>query len=342
MTTLEIVELMEGMEAEYEEFLHGYDQALLYYSVKYKRFLTDLLGCRASYWIAVRASKIFGVLPMMAREGRWGTVWNSLPYFGSHGGVIAQEPLVVEALYKRYSAVVGAREVAAATVVTNPFAPSYESLIAFDTSDQRLGQVVRLEALGGSSPEEFWATVEASARRNIKKALASGVTVRIDNGAMSFLEACHRENMAAIGGKAKSPPFFRLIPKHFTAGKDYNIYVAEVGGTTVAALLLFYYNKTVEYFTPVVSANYRSFQPMALIIYTAMPEAARLGYVRWNWGGTWLSQTGLYRFKKKWNTAERPYKYYTKVNNQDLFRLTKAELMETYEGFYVLPLDAMR
>ncbi len=278
---------------------------------------------------------------MMAREGRWGTVWNSLPHFGSHGGVIAQELPVVEALYKRYNSVAGAREVAAATVVSNPFAPSYESLITFDTSDQRLGQVVHLEALGGSSPEGFWAAVEASARRNIKKALASGVTVRIDNGAMSFLEACHRENMAAIGGKAKSPRFFRLIPAHFTAGKDYNIYVAEVGGTTVGALLLFYYNKTVEYFTPVVSTDYRSFQPMALIIYTAMSEAARLGYVKWNWGGTWLSQTGLYRFKKKWNTADIPYKYYTKINNRFLLTLTEAEITEMYDGFYVLPFDAL-
>ena len=31
-----------------------------------------------------------------------------------------------------------------------------------------------------------------------------------------------------------------------------------------------------------------------------MASAAKRGMTRWNWGGTWLSQDGVYRFKKGW------------------------------------------
>jgi len=63
--------------------------------------------------------------------------------------------------------------------------------------------------------------------------------------------------------------------------------------------LLFYYGKTIEYFTPVFRNEYRSYQPMSLLIYQAMVDGAKAGYERWNWGGTWENQEGVYRFKSK-------------------------------------------
>ena len=127
----------------------------------------------------------------------------------------------------------------------------------------------------------------------------------------------------------------------FTPGSDYNLYLAYYDGKPVAGLLLFYFNKTVEYFTPVIKAEYRNIQPLSLLIYEAMEDSLMQGYRYWNWGGTWVTQDGVYRFKKRWGTQDHPYYYYTRVYNDSMFRLSKEELLKEYPDFYVVPFDKL-
>jgi hypothetical protein len=338
---VEVVDLTDSLEGAYEEFLHKLDSGLFYYSAAYRRFLVDLLGCSAPYRLAVRGGEIVGVLPLMAMDGRFGRVWNSLPFFGSHGGVLALDAGAAAALYEAYAQLLEAGDAVAATVISNPWAPLDERRLTFDLCDERVGQATDLGPLAGPLPDQFWDAIDSSARRNIRKAERSGVRVSTDCAAVGFLADCHTQNMSAVGGKPKTRRFFELLPGHFTPGEDYNVYVAEAENAAVGALLLFYYNRTVEYFVPATSEAARALQPMALIVATAMTEAARSGYRRWNWGGTWLDQEGVYRFKRKWNAAERRYRYYTRLIDRSLLSLRREELAPAYDGFYVLPFDAL-
>jgi hypothetical protein len=161
--------------------------------------------------------------------------------------------------------------------------------------------------------------------------------VRTDADALGFLEQTHRENMGEIGGRPKSPEFFAKVPKYFAAGRDYDVYVAERKGDRLAALLVFYFNKTVEYFTPATCVKAREIQPMALILRHAMLDAAARGFTRWNWGGTWMTQEGVYRFKKKWAADDHPYRHYIKVNDPAIFHSRKEDLLAGYPEFFVVP-----
>jgi lipid II:glycine glycyltransferase (peptidoglycan interpeptide bridge formation enzyme) len=114
------------------------------------------------------------------------------------------------------------------------------------------------------------------------------------------------------------------------------LYLADLNGTLIAALLLLYFNRTVEYYTPVVRMGYRTLQPLSLLIFTAMKDALRRGFIYWNWGGTWLTQDGVYRFKSRWNTRDYPYYYYTTIYRNSILKLTKQKLLEEYPYFYVL------
>ena len=49
---------------------------------------------------------------------------------------------------------------------------------------------------------------------------------------------------------------------------------------------------------PVVNSEARSLQPTSAIIYFAMNDTRERGFKLWNWGGTWASQDGVYKFKK--------------------------------------------
>ena len=104
-------------------------------------------------------------------------------------------------------------------------------------------------------------------------------------------------------------------------------------------LLVLYYNKTVEYFTPAIVEENRTDQPLPMIIYQAMCDAVKKGFKYWNWGGTWLTQDGVYAFKKKWGSVDLPYYYYTYIFNKDILQLNKDEVLKNYENYFVYPFD---
>jgi lipid II:glycine glycyltransferase (peptidoglycan interpeptide bridge formation enzyme) len=112
-------------------------------------------------------------------------------------------------------------------------------------------------------------------------------------------------------------------------------------GQPVAALLLLYFNRTVEYYVPATLEAERVHQPTSLILFQAMQDAARAGYTRWNWGGTWLNQDGVSRFKRKWGAQDSRYRYYIKLNAAEILKRSRSELLDAYPGFYVVPFDKL-
>jgi hypothetical protein len=68
----------------------------------------------------------------------------------------------------------------------------------------------------------------------------------------------------------------------------------------------------------------------------------RRGCRLWNWGGTWTSQGGVYRFKRKWGAEDRPYRYFIRINDRSVLDATPEELLERFPHFYVVPFSALR
>jgi hypothetical protein len=333
--------LCRNDEPAYETFLLGMDDSLLYYSLSYKSFLQDLLECQAEYWIAWDGDRVTGVLPLMWREGPFGRVLNSLPYYGSNGGVVATTIEAGHALTEKYNQLASAPEVLASAWICHPLRQS-ELRPKHTFVDERIGQFTSLEWSSSDVELAMRAAIDGSARRNIQKAQSSGVSVRMANEEFEFIHRIHFDNMKEIQGKAKSKEFFAKIPHHFKADSDYRIYVAERSGRMISGLLLFYFNRTVEYFTPVTVSTERESQPMALILSKAMVEAAQAGYIRWNWGGTWLSQDGVWRFKRKWGATEYRYNYFVQLNAPKILEHAKSELLEAYPDFFVVPFTQLR
>lgn len=336
MSNVRLSLLQPENAAEYEAYLATHPASLLYYGLKYRRFLEDLLDCESSYWIAHEDDQITGILPAMTKPGPAGRVINSLPYYGSNGGVLASSHSSEVALVQKFEELASASDVVSATWISHPYINS-AIIPSHDLQDERISQITPLV----DDRQILLERIDGSARRNIKKAQSEGITVRVQNDAFEFLEKAHRAGMASIAGNAKSGDFFRKVPLYFEADRDYRIYVAEREGNLCAALLLFYFNRTVEYYTPATLESERAAQPMALILLNAMLDGAAQGFARWNWGGTWLSQDGVGRFKQKWGATSNPYRYYTKINRPDIKKYAPKELIRSYPGFYVIPFSAL-
>lgn len=333
-----IVRTLRPEENEYyDQFLLRHQYSLFYHSSKYKTFLKELLGCEEQYLLAVEGEVIRGVLPLLFMERDRRRVYNSLPYYGSNGGIITDSDFARQKLTEAYNDIALSRSTISITVVTNPFDDQDAKGFVHNFEDYRIGQFIPLSNEG----VDWMSGIEASARRNVKKAMASGVSVGRDGSQIERLWQIHQANITVIGGYPKANAFFALVPRYFHEGEDYDLYVAQKDGVTIAALLVFYFNRTVEYFVPATDIEYRSIQPLALILLTALTEARQRGFIRWNWGGTWPTQTTLYRFKRKWAAVDRPYSYYTQLNDPSVLMKSKTELMAEFTNFFVVPFSAL-
>ncbi|MEW6096962.1 MAG: peptidoglycan bridge formation glycyltransferase FemA/FemB family protein [bacterium] len=338
---IKIEVLTENLFEDYKNFLLNNTGALFYYSLNFKNFLVNLLNCKNDYIISIENGEIKGVLPLMFIDGEYGRVYNSLPFFGSNGGIISSSRESYDLLIKEYNSIITDTQVGASTIISNPLIECNYEDIKYDLTDIRIGMLTNLK-FKQNHEEMILTEIDSTARRNINKAINSNIIVEIDNSQIEFLKNLHQENMRAIGGREKDDRFFSLIHRHFEEEKDYNIYVAKKEGKMIAGLLLFYFNKTVEYFTPGIMKEFGSLQPLSLIIYKAMVDASKQGYYFWNWGGTWLTQEGVYRFKKKWATISREYLYYIKINNPKIYNASKEELLNEYKFFYVIPFTKLK
>jgi hypothetical protein len=333
--------LAPHLAARYEAFLLARPETLLYQSWRYQNLLLDLLDCRQQGLLALDdQDAVLAALPLMAMDGPLGTVLNSLPFYGSNGALIGENLAARAALVVAYREIVQAPGTAASTLIENPLAPGCADGLAYDLIDERLGQLTPLPS-AGDEEAGLMQSFHYKTRNMVRKAEKLGVQVEVDNDAMTFLVAVHEENMREIGGLAKPRGFFDALPRHFSPGQDYRLYVARLVGEPVAAVLVLFYNRTAEYYTPVVRREYRDSQALSAAIFRAMCDAAAEGYAWWNWGGTWLSQDGVYRFKSRWGTRDLPYRYFTSVHNPAILKVGRAELLAAYPSFFTVPFSAL-
>ena len=165
-----------------------------------------------------------------------------------------------------------------ATIITNPLLEDhliYESSIKDFIRDERIGQITHLP----ENPEDELLTLFEDPRpRNIRRAVKEGIQVTSGNERISveFLYQIHVDNMKAIGGLSKTWDFFEKLLSDMPRDL-WSVYVGSIEDQPIAALLLFYFNKTVEYFTPVIISEYRNTQALALVIYQAMIDAVSQG-----------------------------------------------------------------
>jgi hypothetical protein len=338
---IHIEALTPQLAERYEAFLLARSETLLYQSWRYQSLLIDLLGCRQQGMLALdEGGHIQAALPLMAMDGPLGTVLNSLPFYGSNGALVGEDPAARAKLGAAYRRMLQKPGMAASTLIENPLAPGGAEGLGHDLIDERIGQLTPLPSMGDEEVA-LMQSFHYKTRNMVRKAKKLGVEVTVDNDAMPFLVAVHEENMREIGGLAKSRRFFEALPQHFRPGQDYRLYVARLEGEPVAAVLVFFYNRTAEYYTPVVGKEHRDSQALSAAIFRAMCDAAAQGYAWWNWGGTWLSQDGVYRFKRRWGTQDLPYRYFISVQNPAVLKASRAELLAAYPSFFTVPFSAL-
>jgi hypothetical protein len=320
------------------------------------RLLEGVTGASAHYLIALENGEIIGALPsFLKRNQKYGDVLNSLPWYGSNPGITvdpsyADRQQVKISMLNAFCELARENNVITSTIITRPFEKDqelYDKHTGHDFIDSRIGMVTSLPRFSRATIDaDLMAAIHSKTRNLIRKAQKSDISFWHDSSidSLHFLAQLHCENMKAIGVPSKDKDFFDALARIFKYDEDYRVYIAKKDGINIAALLVTYFNKTASYFTPAVAVDYREYQPLNLLIYNAMNDAAQKGCYYWNWGGTAQSAHGVYHFKKRWGSQECQYYYYIRAYRDisDILALSEEALLTEYPYFYILPFSQLR
>ena len=351
---IDTVTLTEDYEEGYTDMLHNCREAMFNHSIPYRNLLSDFLAGKPYYIIAIEGDEVVGAIPAFLKENtRYGNILNSLPFFGSHGGVLVRsnsddnkKARIKELLLNGFNALAKEKDCLLSTIVTSPLdldISFYEDNLPHKFKDKRVAQIAEFRNdVDDAEREIMYRLIEPSNRRAIRRPLKHGVTLELSRDFGPLFEM-HKENISSKEGNVKPMSFFQKV--HDLIGeKDYDLMYARKEEIIIAGLLVFFFKDMVEYFTPALRYEYSIEQGGTFLIYEGMKKAITNGYKYWNFGGTSESQQSLHRFKERWGTRDYPYYYYIVQhrNIDHILQMKPQDIMEEYKWFYVLPFSELR
>jgi hypothetical protein len=319
----------------YQKFVENASNSMLYHTNNYLSFASDLLGCQVEILAWEVNNEIVAACPWLFKEGAFGKVYNSLAYYGANGGVLYTEvesvgPFIaeMEAYLTQVSTV--------HTQISNPF--DEHLLVKSDFTQNRVAQITELPSQ--SEDSVVMEIFHSKTRNMVRKGLKEDVGVQVATN-LEFLAETHLQNMEAVNVNPKGDEFFKLLPKYFTQGQDYQVFEALIENGKAAALLVFYHLNMVEYYMPAIHIDYRNKQAMSALILRVMQDSIDKGYTIWNWGGTPISNENLYRFKSRFGAIDKLYTIQGKVNDKSIFSHSIQKITDSYPGMFVVPFDML-
>jgi hypothetical protein len=330
-------------EKEYIRFIANCENTLIYCDLNYLDAISEYTKAELYFVVDIVDHKILSILPFCIYFGSYGPVINSLPFYGSNGGIISRNKIDnFNLILDKVLEFAKENRCVSVTIIESPLNPMSDyDFVKFNYRDSRISLLNYFKDNITSS--ELIKAFEDPRPRNIRRAKKAGVKVKESHSVESveFLAKTHYENIVGIGGVPKNYDFFQLITRKLPTNQ-WVILEASVDGTRIASLLLLYSKDVIEYFTPVSLPEYRNIQAQALLVFTGMCFAIAKGINIWNWGGTWNTQKGVYDFKKKWGPMESKYNYYCAILDESILYKEKNSLLEQYPYFYVLPFSELK
>lgn len=334
------------------DFLRDNNHQLIYYTPKYLEFINSISDKIEVFYYCLfdNSNQIIALMPLAKKTNKeMEVVINSLPFFGSHGGFlynpkVKDKSIIQRQLMETILDKLKNENILSFTVIENSFLPLDEFVFfdcGFDIIDSRLGQFKDFKELDDtlSTREAILKSCHTKTRNAIRKGLSYNpkISIREDHATLKWIQFLHEKSIKALNGKFKSLRVFESLLSAFPSPKHSRIFVGEINAKKVAALIvLLHENYTVEYFTPVIDEDYKHTQLLSALIYESMCILKDEGFSLWNWGGTWESQEGVYRFKERFGSFTLPYRYFSKIFDQSIKKKTRNELTKEFNYFYTI------
>ena len=326
---------------EYGEFLSNNKHSTFYHSVNHLNFLKSQINSPLFFITSHEQNELVDVLPFFMKTTKFGKVINSLPFFGSYGGLVSSSNTSKKIL-EVFNEFNNENDVLSSVIVSNPFSNisiEYDKYFDHTYVDHRLIQCIKFENF---SKDLLWNSFEQRVRRSIRKCINLNVAIEklnLSYDVVNDFYSMHKSEIESKNGKVKPIDFFRNVKNNFEIHKDYDVFCAKLENKPISYLLVFYFNQFTEYYMPAYDPEQKNTQSTSLLIWESLQTSINKKMCYYNFGGTWPNQPELYRFKRGWNTTDFLYNYYIFCDVERIKNIDKSNLMKEFSNFYVVPYD---
>jgi hypothetical protein len=332
-----------------EEFVSFLDRlgktttSILAYHYPFYRDMLEAIGVgKAIYLGAFGDGSLVGILPTFVRESEVGAVYNSLPYFGPNAGVICQsDEMCAEihsVLLETLLNFAAQRNTLSCSIYT-PFRSDqfalYDSVMPSAIVIDKFTQYLDLATAVWSSEINY----------DLRKASRMGVQVSTEISPERIDEffAIYKQNCRDYGIPLKPRRGVDLLLEPNIRDQHSSIYFAIQNGRMIAGLLVLWSPVTASYYIPCTLATARALQPGTFLIDRAVQDARARGIRFWNWESSPSRDSGVYRFKEKWGSAEGSYRIYVQsfYPLEKFQQLGREAIARDFPFYFVYPFDLL-
>lgn len=342
---IDVEELATVQDAEIETFLDelgSLSHAVLGYHYPFYRDVLVEMGVGKPVYLGARlGGELVGMLPAFVRESEIGSAYCSLPFFGPNAGVLCADgrhqddihAALLQALLDR------ARQANALSCsVYTPFL--FEDFAQYDRfrPDVVVEKFTQYTNLQGAA----W---NSSIRYDLRRAERLGVTIEegILPERLDAFYAIYRSNCEDYGIPLKPKRCVELLVEPHVVGRRTRLYFAMQGGQMIAGLLAIHSPATASYYIPCTLHEARTLQPGTVLINRSFQDVQEAGVQIWNWEASPSRESGVYRYKEKWNAVEKTYRIYiwTPRGLEPFRQAGKDRLATEFPYFFIYPYDRL-
>jgi FemAB-related protein (PEP-CTERM system-associated) len=282
-----------------QAFVGGHGTAELFHRPAWS--IAVAAGCRqpSHYLVAERGAMMVGVLPLTEVRSRlFGSALVSAG-FAVGGGILADEPQVVEVLAAAAAQLAARIGCGSVELRGGPVPSGFEPV-----TGTYAGFARDLPA----SEDAILTAIPRKQRAEVRKALDLDLRVTVGTGAADrdAHYAVYAESVRNLG----TPVFPRSL---FTAmldafGADADILIVRADGKPVASVLSFYFKGCVYPYWGGGTAAARKLRANELLYFALMRHGAARGCTRFDFGRSKVG-TGAFAYKKNWGFEPQPLTY---------------------------------
>ncbi len=160
--------------------------------------------------------------------------------------------------------------------------------------------------------ELLFEQLSSSTRRNVRKAVREGITIKFLNSHEAVKIFYHLNCLTRKRHGLPPQPmrFFTNIFENLVKKDMGNVALAFHNGTPVAGAIFLTFGKDVFYKFGASDIQYQNLRPNDLVMWETIRHYSERGFQRLDLGRTEMSNEGLRRFKAGWGAAEATLYYY--------------------------------
>jgi FemAB-related protein (PEP-CTERM system-associated) len=297
-SALVVRELAEDDHRQWDEFVRAHPMGSPFHLIAWKKTIEEVYPYKAVYLAVLDSQRITGVLPLfLVRNLAIGKALISTP-FGVYGGILADTPASRNALYVHAKAL-GAALGVDYIELRNAFAgqcvepPNVHRYVTF-TQELQPDENTLLQSL----PKKT--------RNLVRKALKTPFSIRYGIRDASRLYDVLSRNMRRLGTPCFPQRYFECLLANF--GDMVDIREVWLDGSVMAASLNFFYQGQMHTYHAAADTRFNALGPNTFMYYDHLRWAGGNGLRSFDFGRS-KKDTGVFEFKRHWNTAMRELPY---------------------------------